>query len=285
MASKSLAIVEGGQVSAPQPRSLAEIIADLSQPIAPEDLQQKKRGDATLSFIPWYRAIKYLDHYAPGWKSEVRSVVWFEGRIVLTVRLTIVAAEGETWREATGTEEEPDEGEHMYGDPSSNAESMALRRAAAKFGLGLSLYEKGNGASGVRDPKPKTLGDLVTPKQLWMIRNMGREIGCDVEKECRGQLGLGLEEISKRAASSFIDYLKRIGEEGGEDEKETTTPADTLLALNKRLGFDDEQLLRWLRTKFRVDKGLTLNETLNSLGKGEMSQALDIFQQKLEESS
>jgi hypothetical protein len=123
-------------------RLLAEILADLSKPIAPKHLKEKKRGSSTLKYIPWYTAIKYLDYYAPGWKSEVRSVVWFDGRIVLTVRLTIVAAEGEFWREATGTEEEPDEGSQMYGDPSSNAESMALRRAAAKFGLGLYLYDR-----------------------------------------------------------------------------------------------------------------------------------------------
>jgi hypothetical protein len=29
-----------------------------------------------------------------------------------------------------------------YGDPSSKAEAMALKRAAAKFGLGLYLYQK-----------------------------------------------------------------------------------------------------------------------------------------------
>ncbi len=32
--------------------------------------------------------------------------------------------------------------ELAYGDPSSNAESMAFRRAAAKFGLGLYFYSK-----------------------------------------------------------------------------------------------------------------------------------------------
>ncbi|QYO62305.1 hypothetical protein [Leptolyngbya sp. 7M] len=35
-----------------------------------------------------------------------------------------------------------DEVELAYGDPSSNAESMAFRRAAARFGLGLYLYSK-----------------------------------------------------------------------------------------------------------------------------------------------
>ncbi len=123
-------------------RPLAEILADLSKPIDARHLREKKRGGVTLKFIPWYTAVKYLDYFAPGWKSEIRSIVWGDGRIVLTVRLTIVAAEGECWREATGTEEEPDNGSQMYGDPSSNAESMALRRAAAKFGLGLNLYDR-----------------------------------------------------------------------------------------------------------------------------------------------
>jgi hypothetical protein len=41
--------------------------------------------------------------------------------------------------EATGTEDEELRG---FGDPSSNAEAMALKRAASKFGVGLSFYHK-----------------------------------------------------------------------------------------------------------------------------------------------
>jgi hypothetical protein len=123
-------------------RSINEIIADLSKPIKPRHIRQKVRGGQTLEFIPWYHAVKYLDLYAPGWSYEVRTVTWFESRLILTVRLSIPCLEGVIYREATGTEEEPEEGEKMYGDPSSNAESMALRRAAAKFGLGLYLYHK-----------------------------------------------------------------------------------------------------------------------------------------------
>jgi len=126
----------------PYARPLDEIMSDLSKPIAAQHLKQKKKGGATLTYIPWYYAVKYLDYYAPGWCSEVRSITWQNGRIVVTVRLSIPAAEGVVWREATGTEEEPDEGDKMYGDPSSNAEAMALKRAASKFGLGLYLYDK-----------------------------------------------------------------------------------------------------------------------------------------------
>lgn len=126
-------------------RPLAAIIEDLTKPIKERHLGSKVRSGQKLQFLPWYHAIKYLDLYAPGWSCEVRSMLWsIEGRLTLVVRITIPTADGVVYREATGTEEEPEEGERMYGDPSSNAESMALRRAASKFGLGLYLYDKGN---------------------------------------------------------------------------------------------------------------------------------------------
>lgn len=112
----------------------------MSKPIAAQHLESKKKGGATLTFIPWHRAVKYLDYYAPGWSYEVRSITPIAGAVVLTVRISIPCAEGVVWREATGIE---DEDTNSFGDPTSNAESMALRRAAAKFGLGLYLYDKG----------------------------------------------------------------------------------------------------------------------------------------------
>jgi hypothetical protein len=61
------------------------------------------------------------------------------GKLILIVRLSVPCAEGVVYREATGQE---DEALESYGDASSNAESMSLRRAAAKFGLGLYLYDQ-----------------------------------------------------------------------------------------------------------------------------------------------
>ena len=58
---------------------------------------------------------------------------------MVVVRITVPCLEGSIFREATGTEDEELKG---YGDPSSNAEAMALKRAAAKFGLGLYLYSR-----------------------------------------------------------------------------------------------------------------------------------------------
>jgi hypothetical protein len=96
---------------------------------------------------------KLLDFYAPGWEGQVVGMHATGDRFFVTCRITIHATEGTFSREATGTEVLKEEvtdkrtgdrflRELAYGDPSSNAESMAFRRAAAKFGLGRYLYEK-----------------------------------------------------------------------------------------------------------------------------------------------
>ena len=120
-------------------RSIRDIVKDLSKPVAKRHLRTRKQGGKELTYISWYDAVKYLDHYAPGWCYEVRSMNSVSGKLILTIRLSIPCLEGIVYREATGQEEEETT---SYGDSSSNAESMALRRAAAKFGLGLSLYDQ-----------------------------------------------------------------------------------------------------------------------------------------------
>jgi hypothetical protein len=120
-------------------RKLEAIISDLSKPIPDRLLNEKKVGGQTIVFISWYTAVKFLDLYAPGWSYEIPKIVEAGGKLIVTARINIPHAEGITYREATGQEDEDVKG---WGDSSSNAESMALRRAAAKFGLGLSLYER-----------------------------------------------------------------------------------------------------------------------------------------------
>jgi len=145
-------------------RPITEILADLSKPIPKKYLATRKQGGAILTYLPWFNCCKLLDRCAPGWQGEVKHLHTTGDRLFLTYRLSLYAQEGIFFREATGTELLKEEkalkddygkpmkdeqgnplttiGELAYGDPSSNAESMALRRAAAKFGLGLYLYSK-----------------------------------------------------------------------------------------------------------------------------------------------
>lgn len=119
-------------------KPIADIIADLSKPIPQRLLNSKTVGGQKIWFLTWHTAVKFLDLYAPGWNFEIRHLIGIGGKLVLVSRISIPCAEGIVYREATGQE---DEDVDKFGDPSSNAESMSLRRAAAKFGLGLHLYE------------------------------------------------------------------------------------------------------------------------------------------------
>ena len=119
-------------------RSITEIIRDLSKPIPGRLLKSKTVGGQKITFISWHTAVKYLDLYAPGWCYEIRHINEAGGKLIVVARITIPALEGMIYREASGQEEENVRG---YGDSSSNAESMSLRRAAAKFGLALYMYD------------------------------------------------------------------------------------------------------------------------------------------------
>ena len=123
----------------PGERSLMEIIADLRKPIAANHLKQKKAGGNSISYLPWYNAIKYLDYFAPGWSYRIAGVHHAGQNVVVVTEISMPTSDGVVTRQATGIEDDDKEG---YGDPASNAESMSLRRAAAKFGLGLYLYDK-----------------------------------------------------------------------------------------------------------------------------------------------
>lgn len=142
-ANKTEEFVEGTEFSESENkiemRSIRDITRDLSKPVAKRHLRTRKQGGKEIQYISWHDAIKYLDHYAPGWNYEVRNIQNIAGKLILTVRLSVPCVEGIVFREATGQE---DEDKDNYGDSSSNAESMALRRASAKFGLGLYLYDQ-----------------------------------------------------------------------------------------------------------------------------------------------
>src|SRR5262245_56191289 len=129
------------QVSAPAegPRSIRDIIADLSKPLAARHLKTRRQGGTELTYIEWHTAVRYLEHYAPGWSYAVKGVAQVGNLVTVIASISVPCAEGVITREATGCEEADAKG---YGDAVSNAEAMALKRAAAKYGLGLYLYQK-----------------------------------------------------------------------------------------------------------------------------------------------
>jgi hypothetical protein len=205
------------------PLAFATLLRALRQPIDPRLIKTRegwtdRQGNTHwVEYIEWHTAADILDRVAPDWSHAVRNITQIGDVVAVTASITV---DGVT-REGVGT------GPADTETGIKKAEHDALKRAAVKFGIARDLYRResevvedngGIAPSIARDPRPKTLGDLVTPKQLWMIRNLGREIGCDVEQECQSLMQCNLEGISKRAASSFIDYLKRLQQEDQPEE-------------------------------------------------------------------
>jgi hypothetical protein len=205
------------------PLAFANLLRTLRQPIdsrlikTREGWTDRQGNTHWVEYIEWHTAADILDRVAPDWSHAVRNITQIGDMVAVTASITI---DGVT-REGVGT------GPADTETGIKKAEHDALKRAAVKFGIARELYRResdviedngGISPSIARDPRPKTLNDMVTPKQLWMIRNLGREIGCNVEQECQSLLQCNLEEISKRAASSFIDYLKRLQQENQPEE-------------------------------------------------------------------
>lgn len=125
--------------SAPGEWSLAKIEAALSRPLPKSYLRTRRQGGKEIVFIEWHTANKILSKYAPGWTWEVKDVKVVGVSVVTIGSLSIPTADGVIHRDATGHEELDGTG---YGNCSANSEANALKRAAAKFGLGLYLYHK-----------------------------------------------------------------------------------------------------------------------------------------------
>ena len=179
-----------------------------------EGWRDRQGNTHMVEYIEWHTVADILDRVAPTWSHAVRSIVPIGDMVAVTAAITI---EGVT-REGVGT----GTAESEMGI--KKAEHDALKRAAVKFGIARELYQRESEviekegtapepSAFPRDPLAKSMADLVTPKQLGMIRALAREAGVDVEEECQTVLRCKTEELSKRAASSLIDHLKGLGQE------------------------------------------------------------------------
>ena len=118
--------------------TMSDTLRRIGQPVPSGLVSHKTLKGSQISYIAWYDACDLMDERAPGWSYEVRDVLDIAGKVALVVRVSVPCDDGTLSRDATGNEDDTVKG---YGDPLSNAESMALRRAFAKFGLGRELYQ------------------------------------------------------------------------------------------------------------------------------------------------
>src|SRR5215216_1434313 len=196
----------------------ADTLKELSQAVSPELIRQRvgwrdRAGrEHEVDYVEWHVVADLLDRICPDWAHQVMSFKQIGDFVAVTASITI---RGIT-RQGIGTGSAYDE------KGIKKAEHDALKRAAVKFGIARELYrsegesahqKNGNGASAAkqdfpRDPIAKTMADLVTPKQLVAIRAIANSQGVNAETECLEALKCRPEELSRRAASAFIDHLK-----------------------------------------------------------------------------
>ncbi len=198
------------------PLAFANVLRTLRQPVDAKLVKTRegwtdRTGNTHLvEYIEWHTVADTLDRVYPAWSHSVRDIKQIGDMVAVTAAITI---DGVT-REGIGTGSADNE------TGIKKAEHDALKRAAIKFGLARELYQReseviernGNPAEANNgfpsDPLAKSMSDLVTPKQLGMIRALAREAGMDADDECQSVLRCRTEELSKKAASSFIDHLK-----------------------------------------------------------------------------
>jgi hypothetical protein len=60
------------------------------------------------------------------------------------------------------------------------------------------------------NPMSTTLGDMITSRQLGMIRAIAREANIDPDSECKGLMNCFCADLSKRGASDFIAHLQAL---------------------------------------------------------------------------
>ena len=205
------------------PLAFTNTLRALKQQIDPNFIKTRegwtdRQGNTHMvEYVEWHAVADILDRVAPTWQHAVRNIVQIGDIVAVTAAITI---DGVT-REGVGTGTADNE------TGIKKAEHDALKRAAIKFGIARELYQResdvierqGAVQQGQfpRDPLAKSMADLVTPKQLGMIRALAREAGVDVDEECQNVLRCKADELSKRAASSFIDHLKGLAHESGAD--------------------------------------------------------------------
>jgi len=201
-------------------------LRELRQSVDPQMIRQRaahrdRNGNVQMvDYVEWHTVADILDEHAPNWGHTVKDIRSLGDIVTITVAITI---DGVT-REGIGT------GRAMSETGIKKAEHDALKRAAVKFGIARELYKREFDSAAYdegfaatepaefrapSDPIARSIGDMVTARQLGMIRAIAREAGLDADAECASLLRCNVDELSKRSASDLIEHLQTLQRNSG----------------------------------------------------------------------
>lgn len=118
--------------------TIKEILTKLRQPIDRNLISSKSIKGNKIDYVAWFNYCNILDNLC-FWEWEIISITTTETQLFMTAKLTIHGDDRSLSMMASGTESLSCS---SYGDSSSNAESMCLRRCLAKFGCSRELWKK-----------------------------------------------------------------------------------------------------------------------------------------------
>lgn len=228
VAEKQDIVFDGDNMEVVEETEEDNFIARLSKPL-PRALIKTRDvtwGKKFVEYITWTTAADILDKIADSnWSFEIKQVLMGSSSVTVVSALTVfgVTRDGVGVNDVVGGKWEM---------AIKGAASDSLKRAAVMFGVARQLYEddipsedtlkraanfQGNVQGNVQgnnqqsgSPVATSLGDMVTAKQLGMIRAIGNEAGVDVDSETKTMFNCSLEELSKKAASDLISHLQTI---------------------------------------------------------------------------
>jgi len=208
-------------------------LAQLRAPVPKQLVKTRSMSWGDVPYIEWNTVTDILDSVVgSAWSFTVVDINFTDTTAICRGRLTITMEDGfRTERDGVGASSLVRKRDGTIGDDAwelavKGAASDALKRAAVLFGIGRDLYEKdaaatggfaggqdsggnyGGGGGTPASPVARSLSDLVTAKQLGMVRAIAREVGVDPDEECQKVFLCGTDNLSKRAASELIKHLQ-----------------------------------------------------------------------------
>jgi hypothetical protein len=214
-------------------------LVDLGRPLPPQVVKRRdgpkiKGTDRyiQLDYVEWHVIADMLNKIVPAWEFQLISLVETKaGDWAASGTLTIAGVS----RSNVGTSDKDG------ANGPKVALSDCLKRCATLFGLGLELYrdeqqnhwaakrlaateaelaerehvadEQPTGPrpvpvpEAIGDPVARTLSDLITPKQIVVIRAHASARGVHADDRCHERFGCRIEELTKRAAAALIEEL------------------------------------------------------------------------------
>lgn len=216
-----------------------KVFLDLQKPLPKSVIKNRygwkdKDGNPVyVDYIEWTTAANILDQtVGRNWSFVIKELLPGDGQAAVIGSLTVFGVT----REGIGVC-----GGNSMDIAIKGAASDCLKRCAVMFGIARELYSTDEPAPETQtraasfagnipnaqptqpltgfhpapaapngSPVASSLGDMITTKQLGMIRAIAKEANGDADNECRRVLGCNIDELSKRAASDFIGHLQSL---------------------------------------------------------------------------